>query len=61
MAALCPICKRAIPDGAYEPPFPFCSQRCKLVDLDGWLTGKYVVSEEMPFDETEGLPPAEDE
>ena len=61
MAAQCPICKRAIPDDAPAPPFPFCSQRCKLVDLDGWLNGRYVVSEELPFEDLEGLPPAEDE
>ncbi|MEJ2008351.1 MAG: DNA gyrase inhibitor YacG [Acidobacteriota bacterium] len=36
----CPICKREIP---YEGnPFrPFCSQRCKLIDLDNWLEGRY--------------------
>jgi endogenous inhibitor of DNA gyrase (YacG/DUF329 family) len=61
MAAHCPICKRSIPDDACESPFPFCSQRCKLVDLDGWLNGRYVVSEALPFDETEGLLSADDE
>jgi len=61
MAAHCPICKRVITDDARQPPFPFCSQRCKLVDLDGWLSERYVVSEAMPFDETDGLPPTEDE
>lgn len=61
MSAHCPICKRAIPDDASGPPFPFCTQRCKLVDLDGWLSERYVVSEALPFDESDGLPPAEDE
>lgn len=23
--------------------FPFCSERCRLVDLHKWLTGVYVV------------------
>jgi endogenous inhibitor of DNA gyrase (YacG/DUF329 family) len=45
----CPICKRTVeaPGGA-EPagvsttsPFPFCSRRCKLVDLGAWLDGSY--------------------
>jgi endogenous inhibitor of DNA gyrase (YacG/DUF329 family) len=36
--------------------FPFCNQRCKLADLHGWLTGRYVVSESLPFDEELGLP-----
>lgn len=22
-------------------PVPFCSERCKLVDLGGWLAGEY--------------------
>ena len=57
MTAHCPICKRPIPDDTHPPSFPFCSQRCKLVDLDGWLSGRYVVSETLPFDETDELPP----
>ncbi len=31
-----------------EPPgrtkdFPFCSERCRLLDLHKWLSGRYVV------------------
>ena len=31
-----------------EPPrrpkdFPFCSERCRLVDLHKWLSGRYAV------------------
>lgn len=34
----CPICgKPAVPD--YRP---FCSRRCSDVDLQRWLTGRYV-------------------
>lgn len=51
----CPSCKRSLPEGSYEPPFPFCSQRCKLVDLHGWLNERYVVSEALPF-ENDGSP-----
>ena len=47
----CPTCKRAFTNDGGDPPFPFCSQRCKLVDLDGWLSGRYVVSEALPLDE----------
>ena len=39
---------------------PFCSQRCKLADLHGWLSGSYVISEALPFDESEGLLPTAD-
>ena len=57
----CPICKRALADDSRDPPFPFCSQRCKLADLDGWLSGRYVVSEALPLDEESGVLRAEDD
>ena len=43
----CPICKKPVPDPKpkEESPshFPFCSDRCKLIDLNRWLTGKYQI------------------
>lgn len=60
----CPTCKRAVTVPAQDeaaPFFPFCCQRCKLADLHGWLTERYVVSDAMPFDETDGLLLNEDE
>ena len=43
----CHTCKKPIPDPApgQELPryFPFCSERCKLIDLGRWLDGKYQV------------------
>ena len=37
----CPICRKEVaPDSAYRP---FCSERCKLIDLGRWLDGKYQV------------------
>jgi len=41
----CPICKKKIPAEEVELSgvFPFCSERCKLVDLGQWLDGRYVV------------------
>jgi endogenous inhibitor of DNA gyrase (YacG/DUF329 family) len=45
MSAVCPICKAALPVEPEEPRFrPFCSQRCKLADLDNWLSGAYRIS-----------------
>jgi endogenous inhibitor of DNA gyrase (YacG/DUF329 family) len=40
-----PICKKefAQPKPGEESFFPFCSDRCKLVDLNRWLTGKYQI------------------
>jgi endogenous inhibitor of DNA gyrase (YacG/DUF329 family) len=41
----CPICKTVIENAPDDFAFrPFCSQRCKLADLDNWLTGAYRIS-----------------
>jgi endogenous inhibitor of DNA gyrase (YacG/DUF329 family) len=38
----CPICKNEVaPD---SPFYPFCSERCKLIDLGNWASEKYVIS-----------------
>ncbi len=42
----CPICKKPS-DFFAEPQGPFCSVRCKLVDLGKWLGEEYVVSEPL--------------
>jgi endogenous inhibitor of DNA gyrase (YacG/DUF329 family) len=45
MSAVCPICKAVIETEPERQPFrPFCSQRCKLADLDNWLSGTYRIS-----------------
>jgi endogenous inhibitor of DNA gyrase (YacG/DUF329 family) len=57
---LCPICKTPVPDptpGGDRPPhYPFCSERCKLIDLGRWLGGKYQIPVEEP-DESDAPPP----
>jgi uncharacterized protein len=46
----CPICRKPAVEG-YRP---FCSQRCKDVDLNRWLSGIYAVpaveAEDEEFD-----------
>jgi endogenous inhibitor of DNA gyrase (YacG/DUF329 family) len=45
MRAVCPICKAELAaDREEHPSRPFCSQRCKLADLDNWLSGTYRIS-----------------
>ena len=39
----CPICRRDT-YGKGNPFRPFCSERCKLIDLDNWLAGRYRIS-----------------
>lgn len=38
----CPICGRAVPFD--HPEMPFCSDRCRTVDLGNWAAEKYVIS-----------------
>ncbi len=38
-APLCPICGRPAADATR----PFCSPRCRDVDLNRWLSGSYVI------------------
>lgn len=38
----CPICKKAVKSADAE--FPFCSERCRTIDLGRWASGAYVVS-----------------
>jgi endogenous inhibitor of DNA gyrase (YacG/DUF329 family) len=40
----CPICKRAT-DSVRDSDFPFCSERCRLLDLGNWASERYVISE----------------
>ena len=51
MKYLCPICRRPT-DSEADSDFPFCSERCRLVDLGNWATERYVVSEPV-FEEDE--------
>jgi hypothetical protein len=43
MTVKCPRCGRESPFDAENPFRPFCSERCKLVDLGQWASGKYRV------------------
>ena len=38
----CPICKK--PVESTDPEAPFCSERCRLIDLGNWASEKYVIS-----------------
>ncbi len=38
-AYACPICQK--PAKAGDEHFPFCSRRCRLIDLGAWADGRY--------------------
>ena len=57
MTLKCPICRR---DVAMEGEFmPFCSDRCRLIDLGNWATEKYVIS--TPVTQADEMEDAEEE
>ncbi len=58
----CPTChcKLVCADRAEAPYRPFCSARCKMIDLDKWLNEEYRVIEELPDELLEELQEQED-
>lgn len=50
----CPLCGQSFqtPDLESWPSFPFCTDRCRLIDLGRWIDGVYAIP---------GSPAAEDD
>jgi len=46
----CPICKKPT-DSETSAEFPFCSERCRVLDLGNWASEKYVIISEPVIDE----------
>jgi endogenous inhibitor of DNA gyrase (YacG/DUF329 family) len=46
----CPTCKRDIEWSEQFPYRPFCSERCRLIDLGAWLSENHAI----PGDPAEG-------
>jgi endogenous inhibitor of DNA gyrase (YacG/DUF329 family) len=45
----CPICKKTVK--SVDPEFPFCSDRCRTIDLGKWASGAYVIPSVSVADE----------
>jgi uncharacterized protein len=39
----CPTCRKET-RAEGNPYRPFCSERCKMIDLDNWFSGRYRIS-----------------
>jgi endogenous inhibitor of DNA gyrase (YacG/DUF329 family) len=51
--AACPICNKQVAPRAQNTAFPFCSPRCKQIDLGKWLKEEYrMPAEDAPGDGT---------
>lgn len=48
----CPTCRKLVLRG--EATFPFCSERCKMIDLGKWASGDYVISTPIHRDDDFG-------
>jgi uncharacterized protein len=46
----CPTCRRPIEWSEQFPQRPFCSERCRLIDLGAWLSESHAI----PGDPAEG-------
>jgi len=48
--SLCPICNRPAAPRPENRSYPFCSDRCRLVDLSKWLGEEYRIAGERTGD-----------
>ncbi len=39
----CPTCQKEVEWGEQSPDRPFCSERCKLIDLGEWASGGHTI------------------
>ena len=46
----CPTCGRNVRFDASSPFRPFCSERCRLIDLGAWASENYRIPEQTPPD-----------
>ncbi len=62
MKLTCPICSKSMQIETMEdlPSFPFCSDRCKLIDLGRWIDGSYVIQAREQSEKKTGGPSSDD-
>lgn len=53
----CPICQKPVALRAENPSYPFCSRRCRAVDLGRWLGEEYRVPDRQMDEQEDELPP----
>ena len=60
----CPTCNKAVQppgDGRGEQAkfFPFCSERCRLIDLGGWFDERHKIVSKLPCEDPGAGPESE--
>lgn len=61
MLLRCPICKTEMEVPSDYETRPFCSPRCKKLDLGNWLEGNYRLPRELSPEDLMDLSPEEQE
>jgi uncharacterized protein len=56
----CPTCKKLAQPKPLNTYAPFCSDRCRMADLNQWLNGSYAIPGQ-PVDVSEMMPSQRDE
>ena len=56
MELKCPICRKTVKILSRKSPdeikfFPFCSERCKLIDLGAWLDSQYTIDSKADLEQ----------
>lgn len=54
MKVPCPTCSRPVEWSEGSPWRPFCSERCKLIDLGAWATEKHAIPDDGTSELIEG-------
>ena len=52
----CPSCRSAVPLSPRPADFPFCSERCRLLDLGSWMDGSYSIPAEEDDADADKVP-----
>jgi uncharacterized protein len=56
----CPQCRESVEYSADNAFRPFCSERCKMIDLGAWASGQYAIpGKPVETDDTLPAPPAD--
>ena len=51
----CPTCKKLVAYDINNPFRPFCSQRCKMIDLGDWANENYRIPDNKPPELTDDI------
>lgn len=60
MKRRCPACKKLFESGRNYPFAPFCSERCRLIDLGDWLNEKHRIPADDAPDDLSDIPDGDD-